>query len=320
MPFLSRYTSLLELETCRQLLRKLLLDEMVPQPLSIISVAKLMEAFSHFRLAMKTLAMACTKGGSIIAEIPHNIIATISLANGSFGFLFISGVGRQHLIKMSSITTTEVDDYAAGGVVIPLAIIFVALRFYTRFITKAGLSWDDWLILVSVIFMAVTAIILIYANAIDSNGVVASQNMDPDYVYTDQDHYYLELSFLPSIFYFTIVGSTKLSILLMYNRVFFVDNVFRHQLIGACILVVSFWIGCTVATLTNCIPLYQSWWTTLPNPKYCFNFNTFWVASGSVEVAIDLIILTLPIQVIHKMELSIKKKITVACIFLLGGL
>ena len=54
------------------------------------------------------------------------------------------------------------DDVAAGGVVIPLAIICVALRFYTRHITKAGYGWDDWLILCSVVVMIVAAALLLW--------------------------------------------------------------------------------------------------------------------------------------------------------------
>ena len=47
-------------------------------------------------------------------------------------------------------------------VVIVLAIFFVALRFYVRILTKAGLKWDDWLILFAVVLTVVTAAILVY--------------------------------------------------------------------------------------------------------------------------------------------------------------
>ena len=51
-----------------------------------------------------------------------------------------------------------------GAVVIVLAILFVALRFYVRILTKAGLKWDDWLILFAVVLTVVTAAILVYGN------------------------------------------------------------------------------------------------------------------------------------------------------------
>ena len=52
-----------------------------------------------------------------------------------------------------------------GAVVIVLAIFFVALRFYVRILTKAGLKWDDWLILFAVVLTVVTAAILVYGKS-----------------------------------------------------------------------------------------------------------------------------------------------------------
>ncbi|KAI0531613.1 hypothetical protein GGR58DRAFT_493084 [Xylaria digitata] len=47
-----------------------------------------------------------------------------------------------------------------SGLVITLAVMFVALRFYTRIFTRQGLRWDDWLILIAVITTLVTAALL----------------------------------------------------------------------------------------------------------------------------------------------------------------
>ena len=131
---------------------------------------------------------------------------------------------------------------------------------------------------------------------------------------------YIKLAFFSGLLYFTIAGSTKLGILLMYFRIFKVDRNFRRQLWVASILVVSWWLSCTIATLLNCIPLEWGWINALDDPRYCFNFNIFWMASGVCEIIIDVIVLTLPIRAIIRLQLSPRKKATVACIFLLGGL
>ena len=55
---------------------------------------------------------------------------------------------------------------AVEGLVIGLAILSVAFRFYTRTITKASLWWDDWLILASVLATVLTAILLIWGIAV----------------------------------------------------------------------------------------------------------------------------------------------------------
>ncbi|MCJ1325120.1 hypothetical protein MMC10_001782 [Thelotrema lepadinum] len=208
---------------------------------------------------------------------------------------------------------------AVGALIIVLAIITVVLRFYTRITTRVGLGWDDWLILVAVVFTLLTAVLLVWGNSIDPTGAIASVNTDPNYVYTPEDVLYTKLSYISSVLYFTIAGSTKLGILLMYRRIFNVDRVFRQQLFVACTLVIGWWIGCTVATLTDCIPLEYTWINALDDPRYCFNFNIFWMASGVCEVLIDVVILALPIRAVYSLQLSRKKKATVACIFLLGG-
>ncbi|KAI0549702.1 hypothetical protein F4679DRAFT_246879 [Xylaria curta] len=156
-------------------------------------------------------------------------------------------------------------------------------------------------------------------NAVDPNGLLVSENTDPNYVYTTQDVFYLKLAFATSVLYFTIAGATKLGILFMYYRVFHVSSAFRYQLFLSASLVVGWWVGCTVATLTNCIPLEWSWINSLADPRYCFNYNIFWMASGACEILLDVLILTLPISVVVRLQFSLKQKLTVSGIFLLGG-
>ena len=257
---------------------------------------------------------------------------------------------------MDNVPVSNGDAYGAAtivvsGIVFVLAIIAVALRFYTRIVTKAGLGWDDWLILAAVVSTLLTGILVVWGkialrlsevwnramsfwifssrkltvalrigNAVDPNGESVTDNTDPNYHYTAEDVFYLKLAFTSSVLYFTIAGSTKLSILLMYNHIFSVNRTFRRQLAIVSILVLGFWIGCTVATLTNCIPLEWSWLNGLSDARYCFNYNIFWMVAGVCEVILDVLILALPIRVILTLQLSAGRKAAIACIFLLGGL
>ncbi|KAK3936346.1 hypothetical protein QBC46DRAFT_395292 [Diplogelasinospora grovesii] len=206
-----------------------------------------------------------------------------------------------------------------SGAVIALAVVSVALRFYTRIFTRQGLKWDDWLIFVAVVATLATAVLLLWGNAVDPNGTWVSENTNPAYNYTPQDIFYLKLAFATSVLYFTIAATTKLGILAMYNRIFYISDAFRYQLWAASFLVAGFWIACTVATLTNCIPLEWSWINSYADPRYCFNYNIFWMAAGACEIVLDVLILTLPISVVLRMRLSMRDKLTVAGIFLLGG-
>lgn len=132
---------------------------------------------------------------------------------------------------------------------------------------------------------------------------------------------YLKLAFATSILYFSIAGATKVGILLMYNRIFNVSNAFRYQLYLASSLVIGWWIGCTVAAFTNCIPLEWSWINSFADPRYCFDYNLFWMASGACEVALDVLILGMPVSVVLRMQqMSWTRRMQVLGIFALGAL
>ncbi|KAI1077954.1 hypothetical protein F5B20DRAFT_248573 [Whalleya microplaca] len=207
---------------------------------------------------------------------------------------------------------------AVGALVAVLSVLAVGLRFYTRYSTEAGFKWDDWLILLALLAMISTDILSLYGTSINPQGAERASNSDPNQVYTSADILYGRIGFGETVLYYTVTSSTKLSILLMYNRLFSVNPSFRHQVIGAAILVVGFWIGCTVADLLNCIPLKWVWLNSQADPRYCFNYNIFWMASGIVELILDVLIIAMPIKIVIGLQLNKRKKVAVAAVFFLG--
>ena len=116
-----------------------------------------------------------------------------------------------------------------------------------------------------------------------------------------------------------MISAIKISILLMYRRIFSVDPSFRLQSLLIGIVVSIFWLATTIATLTNCIPLKYSW-IGLSDPAHCFNYNIFWMVTGALEVVIDTMILALPVRIVLGLQLSRKRRVALLLIFLLGGL
>lgn len=130
---------------------------------------------------------------------------------------------------------------------------------------------------------------------------------------------YLKFSFICSILYFSIITAIKCSILLMYHRIFAVNPAFRLQILAMGTVVIMFWLATTVATLLNCRPLKYSW-IGLSLKEHCINYNVFWMVTGTVEVIIDTVILSLPVRMVLGLHLSRSAKASVLLIFLLGGL
>ena len=120
--------------------------------------------------------------------------------------------------------------------------------------------------------------------------------------------------------YFFVACIIKISLLLLLHRIFAIDRAFRKQIYIVVGIVVAFWISATVTDCLNCIPLEWTWLNGNANPKYCINYNTFWLVTGIFESVIDLIILVLPFRTISKLHLDRSQRFSVTGIFLLGGL
>lgn len=164
-------------------------------------------------------------------------------------------------------TTTET---GVGAAIAIVALISVGLRFYTHHYTHAGFRFDDWLILASLIFFIATDIVVVLgrcsmiltlhstafylsfrtsyikitsflANSIDPNGSYVAST--PGIEYTPADVLYTNIIFIASILYFPITSTTKLSIILLYNRLFSVRKAFRRRIIVLCIAVIGHGLG-----------------------------------------------------------------------------
>ncbi|KAI0973302.1 hypothetical protein F4678DRAFT_426392 [Xylaria arbuscula] len=204
-----------------------------------------------------------------------------------------------------------------GAIVGVLAIIAVLLRFWVRYYRRSGFSWDDWFILISILSIIAIDAVDLYATSINPNGAAAASS-NGEIEYTPLDELYTKISFTSTVLYFTLTSTTKLSILFLYNRLFSVNPSFRRQVIAMIIIVTSFWISTVVADLLNCIPLKWTWLNSLDDPRYCFNYNYFWLASGIVEAVIDVFILLLPIPVVSRLRLKGTQRYGIIGVFLVG--
>lgn len=120
--------------------------------------------------------------------------------------------------------------------------------------------------------------------------------------------------------YFFITSIVKVSILLLFHRIFSVSDSFRKYIYIGLAAVIAFWIASTAVDLLNCIPLEWTWRNAHADPRYCINYNMFWMGIGVAEAVLDLYILSLPLFMVSTLRLEKGRKWGVAGIFLLGGL
>ncbi|KAH6706285.1 hypothetical protein BKA61DRAFT_580541 [Leptodontidium sp. MPI-SDFR-AT-0119] len=204
----------------------------------------------------------------------------------------------------------------ASTIVSVLAVISVALRFWTRRIIKAGYKADDWWILVGLVFMLSTGGVLLYGVRADPDGGQVINRDDPNFDFTPHTTY-LKTSFIAATLYFSVVTSIKISILYMYRRIFPIDEFFlQSQIVGALVLV--WWLVGTVLTIVSCLPVDRLWIGPSAG-GYCFDFNIYWMSMGAVELVIDSLLLILPVRMVLGLQLSRQQKVLVVGIFALGG-
>ena len=129
--------------------------------------------------------------------------------------------------------------------------------------------------------------------------------------------------FLKSLYVFNplytnIIPLVKISILLLYKRLFPLHRV--HQILYVLIgILACFEISTTFVDIFNCHPIAASWDKTIPN-SHCVVPQTLYMATAGINLATDIIILVLPMPLVWRLRLSTKRKIAVSCIFVLGSL
>lgn len=106
----------------------------------------------------------------------------------------------------------------------------------------------------------------------------------------------------------------------MYNRIFSVSVVFRRQVYAVIAFVAMYWVAIVLADIFTCIPFKYSWVSSTSPAPYCFNFNLFWFSTGIIETVLDVVIISLPVSMVAKLHLSMRKRVGLACVFLLGAL
>ncbi|KAI4094348.1 MAG: hypothetical protein LQ344_002248 [Seirophora lacunosa] len=113
------------------------------------------------------------------------------------------------------------------------------------------------------------------------------------------------------------IALIKMSVLLFYRRIFATAQFrLRTNIVGA--LVIVWLVINTFLTAFQCRPI-RKFWSPL-TPGHCIDALGIILGLQAANVALDIIVLTLPIFAVLKLQMSMVKKISVLGIFLLGGL
>ena len=109
----------------------------------------------------------------------------------------------------------------------------------------------------------------------------------------------------------------KVGILLFYWRVFIMRD-FRRRvaMVGAIVLASS--ISIFLVMMFQCNPIPRFWADT--EDGYCINQIALYLSGASLNIASDILVLSLPIRQVWKLNAPLNQRIALVFLFCLGGL
>lgn len=84
-------------------------------------------------------------------------------------------------------------------------------------------------------------------------------------------------------------------------------------------VVVGYSIGITLSNVFACHPIQLSWAPYRPASN-CINADALYIATAGLGIATDITMLVLPIPVILPLQMSMRRKVEVLVVFMLGSL
>lgn len=110
---------------------------------------------------------------------------------------------------------------------------------------------------------------------------------------------------------------TKISILMLYNRIFPLPW-FRKTILGLGIFIVAYSVPQMFGTIFQCVPIHYQW-TPGVVPK-CIDYVAMIIACGVINIFTDFAILALPLPVLWRLQVSQHRKMALSFMFLIGSL
>lgn len=196
---------------------------------------------------------------------------------------------------------------------VSLAAAFVATRFWFKiFIGKMALGGDDWFSLAAVVAIIPSAFLLVYGLA--ANGIGRDiWTLEPQQITNALMYFHIS-----ACLYFVDTALVKLSMICFYLRIFPARTT-RWWLLGT-VMSTTIWTTIFVlVTIFQCRPVSYFWtqWNGMQSGS-CLDANAIAWSHASINIALDVWILAVPLWELRALQLHWRKKMAVALMFCVG--
>ncbi|KAF4634024.1 hypothetical protein G7Y89_g4084 [Cudoniella acicularis] len=200
---------------------------------------------------------------------------------------------------------------AITALVVSLATISVAFRFWSRYISRVSFGLDD---------ISILGALLISFGKDVGTGLLLSHGLGKHQIILNNEQLLaiLKSFFASSILFFVAIAITKISILFFYLRIFWCD---KKVVLGCNVgftLIFLWLIANFLLAFLNCRPVEYYWDKTIPGGTCPISTLTVDFSTTGSNIFTDIFIMALPIPALIKLKIGRNQKIGISLTFLLG--
>ncbi|KAK4159494.1 hypothetical protein QBC43DRAFT_221924, partial [Cladorrhinum sp. PSN259] len=201
-------------------------------------------------------------------------------------------------------------------IIIGCTLVFpvIALRLYTRVAYTKRLWIDDYATIVAAVsifvWLATLAILDLYS---------ARLGLGMHYwtILTGHGILILKLFYAESMVYMLLLMASKISILLVYRRIFPARR-FRYA-----VNLLSAFFAChgilyILLTAIQCLPVYSIWNRYVTSRK-CLDATAISYSNGALSILEDVAILLLPVPQVWRLQIDRRRRLAVLAVFSIGS-
>ncbi|KAJ5799070.1 uncharacterized protein N7518_001138 [Penicillium psychrosexuale] len=192
--------------------------------------------------------------------------------------------------------------YRAGTITMTvLGVLFVILRFLARWKKSLKPGLDDYFIVLALFpLLALVGLMLSLTNY----GMGLHSQVLP----LANIIMIAKLLLIFEIMYVTTVATTKISILLMYCRIFPTREIRIASLVlGG--MTLSWLVAIILVSVFQCNPIPRAWDTRIPGK--CINLKGMFIGNAVPNIVTDILILSLPVKVVWGLHASLTHRLVV---------
>lgn len=129
---------------------------------------------------------------------------------------------------------------------------------------------------------------------------------------------YSKLSLPVTVVYNISITFSKASVLFLYERIFSIDRRLRLWIRIMMFILVAYLLSASFGLIFTTNPVQAQWDYWIPHTT--IDKLPFYIVIGVANLLLDIVILSIPQTIVWKIHQSLKRRISIAAVFMLGGL